>query len=438
MLKGFGSKTQDMILKGLEYYKKHKGKKLFFEVELIANDFKQTVSKINGVCYVEFAGSLRRKKEIVKDIDLILLIDNVNTLENIRMYFAESGIEVIEFGDKFLRCLFRNINVDIRIANAENFVTMLHHFTGSKEHNEVLRMKAKEKGFKINEYGIFRGAEKINIKSEKDIYELLDLPYIIPELREGYYEFSGIDISEEKLVNLSDIRGVFHVHTVDSDGLLKLEDLKVVADKFGYEYIGISDHSKSSYIANGLDEKRALLQLEKIEMFNSENNTCFLKGIECDILADGSLDFSDELLSKYDFVIASVHSHFNLSKSEMTRRLIKALSSKYVTMFGHPTGRLLLSREGYHFDEDEVYKVCRDNGVIVELNTNPYRLDIDWRKMEYVHKYNLKVSINPDAHGIDGFNDLKYGVNIARKGALHKNMVLNSYNYEDIVKYIKK
>ncbi|MGA1861550.1 DNA polymerase/3'-5' exonuclease PolX [Deferribacter thermophilus] len=438
LLQGFGKKSQENILKGLEYYKKHKDKHLFFEAEIVADEIKKSLSHIKGVDKVEFAGSLRRKVEVIKDIDFVILVNNLIAENSIINFLKSNNIEIIESGEKLIRFNYKNINVDVRFASKENFVTMLHHFTGSKNHNEVLRMKAKSLRLKINEYGIFKGEEKLNIDDEQDIYNILGLSYIVPELREGYYEFGEKSINSHKLIELKDLKGVFHVHTVWSDGIMQIKDLIEIAQIYGYEYIGVSDHSKSSRIANGLDENRAIKQIEAINQVNTENSNLILKGIECDILVDGSLDFDDDILSKFDFVIASVHSHFNMTKGEMTKRLVKALSNKHVNIFGHPTGRLLLSRNGYEFDEDEIYRVCKYNNVVIELNANPYRLDIDWRKMEYVHKYDLMVAINPDAHNKQGFNDIIYGINIARKGGLDRRKILNSYSYAKAIEILKK
>ncbi|KAA0259169.1 DNA polymerase/3'-5' exonuclease PolX [Deferribacter autotrophicus] len=438
LLKGFGLKTQEKILKGISFYNKHKDRYLFSEIEPIAEDLKNVVKGFKDVKRIEIAGSLRRKLETVKDIDVVVELKESNCIPHFIQYLSENeDINLEEKGDKKITFKYKGIHTDLRICDGDSFITMLHHLTGSKKHNEIIRMKGKEKGYKINEYGVFDGDKQIKIEKESDIYTLLDMPYVIPELREGFYEFERV-VDEENLISLNDIRGVFHVHTSYSDGSMSIEDvIKVCLDR-NYQYVGISDHSKSSYIANGLDEKRVFQQFEEIgELKEKYKEIKILKGIECDILADGSLDFDDEVLQRFDFVIAGVHSHFNLDKNSMTKRLVKALSNPYVNIFGHPTGRLLLSREGYTFDEDEVFKVCKENGVVIELNANPHRLDIDWRRMEYVHKYNLLISISPDAHYKEGFDDLRFGVYVARKGCIIKEQVLNTKSFDEIAEKLR-
>ena len=291
---------------------------------------------------------------------------------------------------------------------------------------------------KLNEYGLFKGEKLISCKTEEDIFSKLGLIYIPPELRENIGEIEAAQKGKlPDLIKEKDIRGVFHVHTLESDGNASLEDMVKTAEKLEFEYVGISDHSQSAFYANGLKEDRVRRQQKEMDKLNSKlDKIRILKGIECDILADGSLDYPDKVLSSFDFVIASIHSQFNLDEKEMTKRISRALKNKYTTMLGHPTGRLILGRTGYKVDVREIINVAAGQGKIIELNANPHRFDIDWRWGPYLKEKKVITCINPDAHSPEGLYDYTYGVGIARKAWLEKKDVLNTRNLKDIEKYL--
>jgi DNA polymerase (family 10) len=332
------------------------------------------------------------------------------------------------------------IEADLRVVSREEFPYALMYFTGSKEHNVRLRGIAKRKGWKLNEYGLFDGEHLIRCKNEEEIYRALDLAFIPPELREDSGEIEAAEHDTlPLLVRLEDIQGTFHVHTDLSDGIDSLEKMVEGAQKLGYSYLGITDHSKTAYYAGGLKPDAVLRQWEMIDRVN-EINASFriFKGIESDILPDGNLDYDDSILEGFDFVIASIHSSFTMKKDDMEKRLLKAMENPYTTMLGHPTGRLLLSRDGYQVDMMNIIDGAARNHVILELNASPYRLDIDWRYMKYAKEKGVMISINPDAHAVAGLGDVFYGVNIARKGWQESKDVLNTKGVNDIKDTFKK
>ena len=315
----------------------------------------------------------------------------------------------------------------------------IEYNTGSKEHNTHLRRIAKDAGFKLNEYGLFEGQKPVICQNETEVYMNLGLSYIQPELREDAGE---IEAAREKslpiLYDGEPFYGLFHVHSTYSDGANTLEQISTACKSIGLSYVGICDHSKSAFYANGLTEERVEEQQKKIDWLNEQDQgfTIF-KGIEVDILQDGSLDYDDNVLANFDFVVASVHSNFKLSEEVQTRRICRALSNPYVTMLGHPTGRLLLAREGYALDMEEVIKVAGEEGKVIEINSSPYRLDLDWRWGKLAQKRGIKTALNPDAHSIEGLKDYRYGIGIAKKGWFRTEDVLNSYTREEIQRFFQ-
>lgn len=434
-IKGFGERMQNKILEGIKLIKQYSGRKLWAEVENLAYKLKENLQCIDGIDDVEIAGSFRRKLETIKDLDMVVYSDDANICDKIinSNYFND----IREKGDKEISMLINNFPVDIRICKKDEFFTMLHHFTGSKFHNEKLRGIAKDKGCKLNEYGFFNGDKRILIASEKDIYKNLDLPYIIPEMREGLFEFERF-VDEKELINLSDIKGIFHIHTNYSDGANSIEDIVKRSLELGFEFIGISDHSKGAYYAGGLTEEKLILQKKEIEeVQNKYDNIKIFHGIESEIKIDGSLDYNSEILDMLDFVIASVHSNFNMSEEEMTERIIRAIKNPHTTMLGHMTSRLLLARDSYKLDVQKVLNVASDYKTIIELNANPQRLDIDWRNIPKAIDKNILISINPDAHNLNGLSDYRYGVFTGRKGGLRKDKTLNTFNTIEVEKILK-
>ncbi len=433
-LPGFGEKTQKKIFEGIQFVKQFSGQHLFAEVYTEALKLKEYLDMTKTALVTEIAGSLRRKKEIVKDIDILASAsDSSKVMEAFVNY--QDVREVIAKGDtKTSVTLKSGINTDLRVVTEKEFPYALHHFTGSKEHNTAMRHRAKQMGIKMNEYGLFKGDKLIECKSEEEIFNKLGLLYIPPELRENMGEIEAAEKGElPKLIEEKDIKGVFHVHTTYSDGANTLVEMVEAARKLGYKYIGITDHSKSAFYAGGLKEEDLVRQWEEIEELNKKyNDIVIFKGIESDILPDGSLDYGEEILKQFGFVIASIHSHFRMSKEDMTKRMIKAIENKYTTIIGHVTGRLLLARDSYEIDIYEVIEAAAHYGKIIEINANPYRLDLDWRYVKHAKEKGVKLAICPDAHSIEGLNDVKYGVGIARKGWLEAKDVINTYEVHEI------
>ncbi|HPU30121.1 MAG TPA: DNA polymerase/3'-5' exonuclease PolX [Syntrophorhabdaceae bacterium] len=433
-LPNFGEKTQEKILKGIEFLKRHKGEYLLGDAYPQAQAIKDKLSKIILEENIEVCGSIRRRKEVVKDIDILVAANEHEPVTKFFVTLPEIE-EVLLTGDTKTSCRLKTgIEADLRVVEKTSFPYAVMYFTGSKEHNVRLRSISKAKGLKLNEYGLFEGENLIKCSSEEEIYEFLGLQFIPPELREDMGEVEAAMKKEiPQIINVSDIKGIFHIHSDFSDGIDTIEKLGIKAKEMGMSYIGISDHSKSAYYARGLKTDDILRQWELIDSLNKKNHDFYIfKGIESDILADGSLDYDEEILRGFDFVIASIHSNFHMKRDEMEKRLIKVIENPYTTMLGHPTGRLLLSRNGYPVDLKGIIDACAENHVIIELNASPYRLDLDWRYLKYAKEKGVLISINPDAHSSDGFYDIFYGVGIARKGWLENKDVLNAKTLNDI------
>jgi len=439
-LPGFGKKTQEKILRGIEFIKRHKGEFLFGDVYHDAEHIKERLQGIIAGGFVEVCGSIRRRKEIVKDIDILVGSKEKEKVSSAFVRLPEVA-EALLTGDTKTSCRLRSgIETDLRVVSEEAFPYALMYFTGSKEHNVLLRGIAKGRGWKLNEYGLFEGERLIRCKTEEEIYKALGLTYIPPELREDLGE---IDAAEQgtlpELVVPGDIMGTFHVHTEFSDGVDSVAKMAGAARHMGLSYIGIADHSKSAYYAGGLSVEDLKRQWDIIDQYNHEHHDFHIfKGIESDILPDGSLDYPEEILEQFDFVIASVHSNFTMKRDDQMRRIITAMKNPYTAMLGHPTGRLLLSREGYEVDMKAIIDAAFEHHVIIELNASPYRLDIDWRHLKYTKEKGVTISINPDAHATGGLTEIAYGVGIARKGWQEKRDILNTRTVEDVAEILKK
>ena len=439
-LAGFGDKSQEKVLKGIEFLKRHKGEFLFGDIYPEAEGIRMRLSSLIPPDWVEVCGSIRRRKEIVRDMDILIASDNHEKVTSFFVSMPEVE-EVLVTGETKTSVRMRfGIEADLRVVSREEFPYALMYFTGSKEHNVRLRGIAKKKGWTLNEYGLFEGESLVKCKSEQEIYRAFDLPFIPPELREDFGEIESAEKGRlPSLVKLEDIQGTFHVHTDLSDGIDSLEKMVEGAQEFGYSYLGITDHSKTAYYAGGLKPDAVLRQWEMIDRVNENSSSLHIfKGIESDILPDGNLDYDDSILEGFDFVIASIHSGFTMKKDDMEKRILRAIENPYTTMLGHPTGRLLLSRDGYQVDMMNIIDGAARNHVILELNASPYRLDIDWRYLKYAREKGVMISINPDAHSIAGLGDVFYGVNIARKGWQESKDVLNTKGVNDIKDTFKK
>jgi len=404
----------------------------------LASEILEQINKHPKTLRGSLAGSLRRRMETVKDMDLVA--ESAHP-EDVMDFFTSLPMvdQILSKGStKSSVLLDSGVQADLRVVGPKKFPYALHHFTGSKEHHTVLRARAKALGYKLNEYGLFKGEELIPCKKEEDIYRTLNLDPIPPELREDRGEIEAAENHTlPVLVEDKDIRGAFHFHTHFSDGTSTLSQWVQAADQAGLKYLGISDHSQSAAYAGGLKTDQLEKQRAEIAALNQKQKKVHLFwGIESDILPDGSLDYSDEELARFDFVIASIHSRFNMSETEMTRRIIRAIENPHTTMLGHPTGRLLLARDPYPVDMGQVLEAAARCGVIIELNANPHRLDLDWRLMKKARELGLKIALNPDAHHLDGLEDISYGVGIAGKGWLSKEDVINCLDSEQMQSYL--
>lgn len=444
-LEGFGDKTEANILQGLELLKTRSDKHLYPKTKDAAEQILSSLKKLKEVKRLEYAGSLRRKKEVIGDIDIVAGADDRHRKKIMQTFVSHSEVlNVIGQGDTKSSVLLNNgINCDLRIVREEEYPFALNYFTGSKEHNVEMRSLARTFGWSLNEYGFSKieTAKKARTlpkcRNEEDIYNALGLAYVPPELREHMGEFDAAAKKKiPRLIEVDNLRGTFHCHTTYSDGSNTLEEMAEAAQKRGWAYLGIADHSKVAAYAGGLSPERVRDQHRAIDKLNASfKNFRLFKGTEVDILADGSLDFSDKVLATFDYVVASIHSKFNMTESEATKRIIKALKNKYVTILGHPTGRLLLSREGYPVNMIDVINAAADYGKSIEINSHPLRLDLDWRLVKYAKEKGIFICINPDAHNTDGLDDVQYGVGIARKGWLEPKNVVNSWTVKEVEKF---
>jgi DNA polymerase (family 10) len=433
-LPGFGRKTQENILKGIDRLKQHRGQYLCHEAMQVARQMLEALAASKMTTRVELAGGLRRRQEIVERVDLVASTSEEGRLRTAVAKWPLVGEVLISEPFHLSLRLQGGVQADIRLVDEAAFPFALHALTGNQAYVAAIQAHARKRGYTLDEDGLRRGHERVACDNEDEIFSALGLSYIPPELREGLGEVEAAKQGAlPRLIREQDIQGVFHVHSTWSDGMATIEEMVRTAQGLGYRYLGLSDHSQSARYANGLDPDRVREQHRVIDRVNETfDGITILKGSEVDILPDGSLDYPDDLLREMDFVVASVHSRFNMPQAEMTARIIKAMHNPYVTMVGHLTGRLLLAREGYALDIAAIIGEAMRLGVIIELNANPHRLDLDWRHLRAAHAQGLLTSINPDAHSPEGLRDVTYGVGIARKGGLTSEQVLNTRGLQDI------
>ncbi|HOK40960.1 MAG TPA: DNA polymerase/3'-5' exonuclease PolX [bacterium] len=440
-LKNFGVEYQNKILKGIELLKNYEQVYYYSEAKEYAEKLVEFLKTSKLVSKIEIAGSIRRYKETIKDIDILVCAKNYKKINNFISTYSDLA-EITASGEtKISFRLKSGISVDIRIVKKDEFPFALHYFTGSKEHNTIIRQYAKKYNLKLNEYGLFTDKnEKIKCKDEKELFNKLNLEYIEPELRENRGEIEAAEKKElPKLIKESDIKGIFHIHTIYSDGANKIEDYVKWAIANNIEYIGIADHSQSAAYAKGLKIDMLKKQIDEInELNNKYNEVKILKGIESDILKNGELDYPDEILEQLDFVIGSVHSNFNLTEEEMTERIIKAIKNPYLNIIGHISGRLLKERNGYKINYEKIFDLVSEYNKIIEFNAQPQRFDIDWRYLKICKNRNIKIVIGIDAHSIDYMHYVKFGVGFCRKGWLEKKDVINTFSFSEVKKLFKK
>lgn len=446
-LKGFGAKTQQKILDGLRFLGEVGQRVRIDQAQPIGKVLLERLLAMPGVIRAELCGSLRRRRDTAKDIDLVASAKDSKPVMDAFVKQPEV-MQVIGHGDTKSSIVFgMNVdgqrvvmNADLRVVNDEVFPFAVLYLTGSKDHNVRLRQRAIDEGLSLNEYGLTGGKKTIKCKTEQEIYEHFGLQYVPPELREDTGELDAAEHKRlPKLVELTDIRGVFHNHTTYSDGAATLEQMALAAKSLGFEYFGVGDHSQSLKIARGLSTADVKKQHKEIDALNEKlTGIRIFKGTECDILEDGSLDYPDEILRSFDYVVVSVHTLFGLSAEDQTRRVCKALSHPMTTMLGHATGRLLLRREGYKIDLDEVLKVAAKHGKMIEINAQPMRLDLDWVHVKRAKSMGIPIVINPDAHSEGELALFEFGVDVARRGWLEKKDVFNTRTANEVAKEFER
>jgi len=446
-LPGLKDKTEENILKGIELITKGKERMLLSMASFVADGVVAKLKKLPEVKKISPAGSLRRMKETIKDIDILVISQKPTKVMNIFTAFPQVK-QILAHGPTKSSILTKeNIQVDVRVMEKDSFGAALVYFTGSKEHNIRLRKLAMEKGLKVNEYGVFsaRGGKKkakkrLAGKREEDIYKILEMPFIPPELRKDQGEIeAALKDKLPKLVEPKDIKGDLHTHSDWSDGNYAIEEMVEAAKRRGYEYIAITDHSKSLKIAGGLSNKDRLEQIKLIRKLNKKfKGIEILAGAEVDILDDGSLDYNDDILKELDIVIAAIHIGFKQTREKLTRRTISAMKNRCVNIIAHPTGRLLGSRAPYEIDMEKVLKAAKDTNTAIEINAYPERLDLNDVGCRRAKGLGVMLALATDAHMTEHLDNMRYGISVARRGWLEKKNLLNSLSWEVLQKRLKK
>lgn len=440
-LSGLGQKTEEQILSGIGIVKSSHGRTILAEALSIATNIEDELRKISGISQLVIAGSARRRRETIGDIDI--LVDAIDPKLVMDTFVGYSEVSTITaHGDtKSSVRLTGGLQIDLRIVPADSFGAGLQYFTGSVDHNVHLRAIAKKKGLTLNEYGLFKGEEKVAGADEEGIYKALGLAMIEPELREDKGEIEVAQSGElPSLITVNDIHGDLHSHTDQSDGRNTIEEMLDAAQIKGYDYYCVSDHTQSLTIANGLDEARLLKRIEEIDELNSSGRwkMKILTGAEVDILGKGTLDIQDEVLSQLDVVTVSVHSRMKEDRKTMTERVCHAIENKHIHILGHPTGRLILKRPEFEIDLEAVFETAKKNNVVMELNAHPKRLDLNAGNLRAAKRAGLKIAINTDAHKIAELDNMQFGIYEARRGWVTKEDVINTYPLKKMLGLLKK
>lgn len=434
-LEGMGPRSEAVILKAIEEYSKFSPERaLINEAKMEALRIIEYMKGCKEVKKIEYAGSLRRGKETIGDIDILIMVKDPEKSHGVVMdHFTnyDDVLNVIAKGDtKSTIMLISGMHVDLRVINDDSFGAAMHYFTGNKQHNIKLRDIAKKKGLKVNEYGVFKGKKLIACKSEKDVFKAVGFPYIIPEIRrnEGEIEYARKHKKMPRFVELSDIRGDLHCHSTYSDGENSVEEMTLAMIAKGYEYFAMTDHSSIVGVTKGMGKKDIMKQWKEIDKLNKKygKKIKIFKGSEVDILKDGGLDFDDEVLKGLDIVIIAAHLYQRLGEKEQTKRLIEAIENPYSTMMAHPSGRLINKRPMMEYDVEKVIEACASNGVALEINSSPLRLDLIDKYVRIAKDKGVKIAINTDAHSPSQLEYMEFGVGIARRGWLQKNDILNT------------
>lgn len=437
---GIGEKKIENILRGIELFKTSQQRISIGMAYPIVKGIIEVLKSNPQTKDIQSAGSLRRMKETVGDIDILATGTQGNDI--IKSFVNMRGVtQILAAGDtKGSIRVEEGVQVDLRVVREDEFGSALQYFTGSKEHNVHLREIAKKKGYKINEYGIFNGDKKVGGRREEEIYRALGMDWIPPELRENKGEIEAAQEGKlPNLIKISDIKGDLHNHSNWSDGNSTFEEMAERAMKMGYRYLVVSDHSQSLHVANGLKEEELLEEIEEVDNLNKKlKGFTLLKATEVDIMADGSIDFPDKLLEKLDVVVASIHSGFKQEKKKITERIIAAIRNPYVNIIAHPTGRLIGKREGYEVDLDKVMEACIETGTALELNCYYDRLDLNDTNCRKAKEMGVMIAINTDAHHVDQLWMMELGVGIARRGWLEAKNVINTFSLKDLKVFCKK
>jgi DNA polymerase (family 10) len=439
-LKGFGEKTEATILQGIDLAAQADQRIYWAEADQVASLLREHMAECRNIEEMEFAGSYRRGKDTVGDLDLLVVAKHSDAVMTRFGGFPNIAQILVQGETKMSVRLASKLQVDLRVVPAESFGAALQYFTGSKEHNVVLRGRAKDLGLKINEYGVFRGEKQVAGQTEADVYAAVGLPWIPPELREARREFEWAEAGElPTLIEACDLRGDLHMHSTWSDGAATIEEMAHAARQRGLKYIAMTDHSKRATIANGLTADRLLKQFAEIDRLNSRmEGITVLKGVEVDILEAGGLDIEDDVLAQADWVVASIHFGQNQPRERITQRVIGALDNPHVDAIAHPTGRLINRRNAYEIDLDAVLKTARDRGKFMELNAHPARLDLDDVACAAAKHYGVPIVISSDAHNTQGLDVIRFGILQARRGGLTKNDVANARTWPQLKKLLEQ
>lgn len=439
-LAGFGQKTEEKILAARASVGNQPDRLPLAYMLPIAQHLEEELEKMHDVERFSRAGSIRRVRETVKDLDFIISTAKPSAVKEQLLKF-ENIKEIVSAGETKVSLILDysyDVSVDFRLVKPEEFATTLHHFTGSKDHNVRMRQLAKERGEKISEYGVevAETGEILTFKSEADFYQHFNLPLIPPEMREDGKEIENYS-EELNIISIEDIQGDLHMHSTWSDGAHSIEQMINECRKLGYKYMAITDHSKFLKVANGLDEERLRRQREEIAKLNEKyDDITILAGVEMDILPDGSLDFEDDFLEEMDLVIASIHSGFSQTKEQIMKRLINALNNQHVDIIAHPTGRKIGIREGYSVDIDFLVELAKETNTALELNANPNRLDLSAEHIKKAQEAGVKVVINTDAHRMETLEHMSIGVSTAKKGWIKRSNVLNALSLDELLQFL--
>lgn len=440
---GFGEKTEKNILEGIKFLKRSKGRFLLGEIMPVVREIEEKLRKLKEVKEISVAGSVRRRKETIGDVDFLVVTKNP---KKVMEYFVSlPGIVKIwgKGSTKSSIKLRQGFDVDLRVVPAESFGSALQYFTGSKEHNIETRKIAMDLGLKLNEYGVFKGKKPIAGKTEREVYKVLGMEWMAPELRENRGEIeAALEKKLPKLIGYNDIKGDLHCHSEWDGGVNSILEMAEESQKMGYEYLGISDHTKFLRIEHGLNEKQLAEQRKEIDKLNDKFQAArvkfkILQGAETNILSDGSIDIKDEALKKLDYALAGIHSNFKMEKKKMTERIIKAMKNPYIKIISHPTGRILKRRDEYQVDFEKLFRAAREFNVILEINSFPARLDLNDVNTKKAIETGIKLVINTDAHRREHLRYMEFGIATARRGWVEKDDIINTQPLEKLLNFFK-